>query len=159
MVKYEDRVYSLQYETLLDRPEETCRALCAYLEIPYYQEMIDTFSSVTLQGEMGDPTGVTQYKAISSKPLEKWKESLTNPIRKSWCRSYVTWLGKDRLERLGYDQDELFAALDALPFSLRRVGGDIARGTYGFFYQMLEFRMLSDKLKRLPALKEIYPHM
>lgn len=157
--KNRGRVLGIQYEDLLTQPEATCREICAYLDIPFQQTMIEDFQSVELGGEMGDPTGVKNYDSISAQPLNKWRESLRNPLRKSWCRSYLSWLGKDRLASIGYDQQTLLHDLKNTKFSLKRIGGDMTRITYGFFYQFLELRLLQDKLKQLPALKDIHPHL
>ena len=156
---HKSKVLSVNYEDLLKAPEETTRHICQYLDLPFEATMIEDFQSVDLQGDMGDPTGTKSYKAISDKPLNKWKESLRNPIRKSWCISYLKWLGQDRLETMGYNQQELVSELKATRFSLKRMGGDMMRISYGFFYQLGELRLFQDKLKRLPNLKDIQPHL
>lgn len=157
--KYEKRAFSIRYEDLISDPELSCKDLCTYLGVPFEPAMISDFQSVELSGEMGDPTGVKAYRSISDRSLEKWKQSLRNPLRKMWCRAYLRWLGTDRLRSLGYDLDAIENELASIPFSLSRIGGDIARMTYGFFYQILELRLLQDKLRRLPAFKRIHPHL
>jgi hypothetical protein len=155
----EQRVLGVQYEDLLAQPEKACRGICTYLDIPFQQAMIEDFQSVELAGEMGDPTGVKAYDRISAKPLEKWRGALQNPLRKSWCRSYLKWLGAERLANIGYDQQELLRELDSVPSSMRRIGGDLTRMSYGFFYQFFELRLMQDKIKQLPHLKDIHPHL
>jgi Sulfotransferase family len=157
--KYENRAFSIRYEDLISEPELSCKELCRYLEIPFVPAMIDDFQSVELGGEMGDPTGVKAYRSISDGSLAKWKQSLRNPLRKTWCRRYLTWLGERRLSLLGYDLNELRNELQTIPFSMKRAGGDILRMTYGLVYQFLELRLLHDKLKRLPQLKRVHPHL
>ncbi|MFK7846881.1 MAG: sulfotransferase [Rhodothermales bacterium] len=154
-----DRVLGVNYEDLLKDPETTTQKICAYLDLPFQSIMIEDFQSVDLQGDMGDPTGTKSYKSISDKPLNKWKGSLRNPIRKSWCKSYLKWIGKERLYTVGYEQKELLDDLKATPFSLKRMGGDMMRISYGFIYQIAELRLFQDKLKRLPGLKRIHPHL
>ena len=150
---------AINYEDLLKSPEETTKEICEYLSLPFESSMIEDFQSVDLQGEMGDPTGTKSYKAISDKPLNKWKESLRNPIRKSWCKSYLKWLGQERLNVMGYEQELLLKELKATRSSLKRLGGDMMRISYGFVYQLAELRLFQDKLKKLPKLKEIQPHL
>ena len=157
--QYKDRVFIIKYEELLSAPESVCKELCMYLELPFQQEMIDDFQSVELKGEMGDPTGIKNYSSLSNKPLEKWKGSLRNPVRKAWCKAYLNWLGKERLDIMGYSYDTLLKELGSTPFSLQHLAGDISRMSYGLFYQLFEFRMIQDKAKALPALKHIYPHL
>ena len=157
--EFKDRVLVINYEALLSAPESVCKELCMYLEIPFHQEMIDDFQSVELKGEMGDPTGIKNYSSLSSKPLDKWKASLRNPVRKAWCKTYLNWLGKERLDIMGYSYDTLLKELKSTPFSVQHLAGDISRMTYGLFYQLFEFRMIQDKARALPSLKHIYPHL
>ncbi len=157
--KYENRAFSIRYEDLISEPELSCKDLCRYLNIPFDPAMIDDFQSVQLGGDMGDPTGVKAYRAISDGSLDKWKQSLRNPLRKWWCRRYLNWLGAPRLAALGYNLDELHKELQTIPFSMKRVAGDLLRMTYGLMYQFLELRLLKDKLKRLPQLKRVHPHL
>ncbi|MEZ4698720.1 MAG: sulfotransferase [Rhodothermales bacterium] len=157
--KYENRAFSIRYEDLISEPELSCNELCTYLGLPFEPAMIADFQSVKLAGEMGDPTGVKAYRSISDRSLEKWKQSLRNPLRKWWCRRYLNWLGAERLATLGYDIEALRQELDTIPFSLKRTGGDIARMSYGLIYQFLELRLLQDKLRRLPQLRRVHPHL
>ena len=154
-----DRVLGVNYEDILLEPEKTCRRICDYLDLSYLQDMIEDFQSVDLAGDMGDPTGVKAYQNLSAKPLEKWKNSLRNPLRKRWCRSYLNWAGEERLNRIGYDLNHLLSELDDTSFSLNRLGGDLARLSYGAVYQLFELRLLQDKLKTLPEWKRIHPHL
>ena len=154
-----ERVLGIRYEDLLQSPEATTQSICKYLDLDFQPAMIEDFQSVDLQGDMGDPTGTKNYKAISDKPLNKWKNALRNPIRKAWCRSYLDWLGAERLTEIGYDKATLLQELKSAPFSLKRVGGDVMRISYGFVYQFFELRLLQDKLKRLPKLRRVHPHL
>ena len=58
---------------------------------------------------------------ISLKParsiVEKWKNTLRNPLRKWWIRSYLDWLGADRLAVMGYDLDTLLSDLGDVPLA------------------------------------------
>jgi hypothetical protein len=157
--KYENRAFSIRYEDLISEPELSCKDICLYLDLPFEPAMIADFQSVQLSGDMGDPTGVKTYTSISDGSLDKWKQTLRNPLRKAWCRRYLDWLGADRLSALGYDRDFLRSALDEIPLSLRRTGGDMARMSYSLLYQFLELRLLQDKIKRLPRLHHIHPHL
>ena len=52
---------------------------------------------------MGDPTGVKNYREVDTAPLEKWKTTINNnPLRKMWCRRYLSWIGEERLKVMGY---------------------------------------------------------
>jgi hypothetical protein len=116
------------------------------------------FGAVRLGGRKGDPSGVKRYGRVSSEPLEGWKRTLDNPVRKNWCRRYLHWIGRDRLAIMGYDLDDLVADLDSLPTSYRRVGSDVGRGCWGLVRDLLEPKILRQKLQKLPAWKRIHVH-
>lgn len=155
---HSDRVISVNYESLLLSPEESCASICSYLELPFFQEMVEDFHSVNLKGEMGDPTGVKAYKSISSKPLEKWKKSIKNPLRKRWCTSYLNWLGEERLQTMGYDLSSLLDEVKTIPFSLSGLHSDLYLSLYGEMYQFLELRLFQDKMKNLSNKHHMYNH-
>ena len=153
-----DRVFSINYEEILQEPEKTCSALCNYLELPFLQEMIEDFQSVNLVGEMGDPTGVKTYNKISAQPIEKWKKAIKNPLRKRWCKSYLEWLGPQRLATIGYDQATLLKELKNIPVSLKGLHSDIYLTLYGEMYQFLELRQLQDKIKQFKSRQHRHNH-
>ena len=158
---HNERVISVNYESLLLSPEETCNSICSYLDVPFLQEMIEDFNSVTLEGDMGDPTGVKAYKSISSKPLQKWKKTIKNPLRKRWCNSYLKWLGEERLSTMGYNLNDLQSELDSIPFSLSGLHSDLYLSLYGELYQFLELRLFQDKMRNLSNKrhKHNHPHL
>jgi hypothetical protein len=156
--RHEGEVHAIRYEALVTQPEETCDELFRYLGLPFERSSLDLFGGVDLRGTMGDPTGTNRYKSVSSEPLEKWRRTLGNPVRKAWCRRYLRWIGRDRLAVMGYDLDGLIAELDALPASYRRVGSDVGRGCWGLIRDVSEPRILKHKLSKLPALNRIHEH-
>jgi hypothetical protein len=88
--------------------------------------------TLVLTGRWGDHSGAQRYAEVSSEPPERWKRVLNNPVRKAWCRRDLRWIGRERLEVMGYDLDVLIAELDALPTSYRRICSDVgaAVGSY-----------------------------
>jgi hypothetical protein len=80
---------------------------------------------------MGDKGGYYAYDQLSSEPLEKWKATIANPLRKRRGMRYLRWIGAERLSVMGYDATRLIEELDALPSDLRLVGSDAARAVYG----------------------------
>ncbi len=130
-----DRAYALRYETLLIDPEAECQRLFAYLELQFDGAWLHDLSNLKLKGQMGDPVGVKQYRTVSTAPLEKWKSTLANPIRKAWCRRYLRWIGARRLSLMGYDGETLQRTLAEVPLNFYHVGSDlIALWTSGFRY-------------------------
>ncbi len=97
-----EKVHALRYEDLIADREATLRKLFAYLELPFDARVGEAFSQVKLQGRLGDYAGSKTYSTISAEPLDKWKKTLRNPLRKRWARRYLQWIGDERLALMGY---------------------------------------------------------
>jgi hypothetical protein len=106
--------HAVRFEQLLDGGE-AWDALTAYLGLDFDRSTLSSFADVRLNGRMGDPTGVHAYSELSSEPREKWRSTISNPLRREWCRRYARFLGADRLATMGYDEADLQAELRALP--------------------------------------------
>ena len=118
--RHRDRSFGVRYEDLVAGGERTWQALGEYVGLPFDPAALDGFSDVSLTGRMGDPTGVHRYRALAPETLDKWRATVSTPVRKRWCRKYLEWLGAERLAVMGYDQAQLLRDLDALEPS----GGD-----------------------------------
>lgn len=152
------RGHSVKYERLLAAPEHELRQLFDYLELPGDIPDINSFANVRLNGGAGDPTGTRQYRSLSTEPLHKWKETLCNPIRRTWARRYVEWIGRERLADMGYDLDALRQEQATVPPGYRRLYSDSIRIGYGVVSTLLETHILRDKLQRGSEWKHIYSH-
>ena len=156
--RHEEKVHAVRYEALITHPEETWSGVFRYLDLPFDPSALDLFGDVELVGRWGDRSGTRRYTEVSADPLTRWRQTLNNPVRKSWCRRYLRWIGRDRLAVMGYDLDDLIADLDSLPASYRRVGSDVGRGCWGLIRDLSEPRILGQKLSRLPAWNRIHVH-
>jgi Sulfotransferase family len=124
---HESAVHAIRFEDLLDGDQRTWTELMDYLGIAFDPHSLTSFAELKLAGRMGDPTGVKRYSALSSEPRDKWKDTLSNPIRKEWCRRYLRFLGDERLAVMGYERAEIVGELDALPTSVDRLLPDLGR--------------------------------
>jgi len=127
---HRDSTVAVRYEDLVGDPAGTWPSIFEYLDLPYADDLLTTFSGVRLEGSMGDPTGVDRYSTISTEPLEKWRSTLANPYRKRWCRGYLRWVGAERLAVMGYDLGALLEQLDEIGTSPRSVASDAVHGGY-----------------------------
>lgn len=118
------KVLAIQYESLLRTPEKELSRIAEYLGLQLDPGVLGRFSQVSFKGKMGDPTGVKNYQAVDTAPLDKWKKVINNPLRKMWCRRYLHWLGEDRLKVMGYDLDELLLELNTTGLSLKYLYAD-----------------------------------
>ncbi len=156
--RHEDRVHAVRYEALITRPEETWGDVFRYLDLPFDRSALGRFGNIELVGRWGDHSGTKKYTEVSADPLESWKRTLNNPVRKAWCRRYLRWIGRDRLAVMGYDLDALIADLDSVPMSYRRVGSDVGRGCWGLVRDLSEPKILAQKLSKLPEWNRIHVH-
>lgn len=101
--------------------------LMDYLGIPFEPDALERFSQVQLNGRTGDPTGVKRYTTLSTEPIQKWRESLANPLRREWCRRYLRVLGNDRLALMGYDGEQILNELNSEPVSMHCLIPDLGR--------------------------------
>ena len=121
------RAHSVRFEDLLTDDELPWRRLMDYLGIEFDARTLDRFSDVKLNGRMGDPTGVKRYSALETEPMEKWKATLANPLRKAWCRRYLRFLGGDRLGVMGYDSGQIMRELDSQRTTMASLVPDLGR--------------------------------
>jgi hypothetical protein len=127
---HQDTTIALRYEDHVTEPDVAWPRLFRYLDLGFDESLLTRFADVRLTGSMGDPTGVQRYTSISTEPLEKWRGPLASSYRKRWCRRYLRWIGPGRLASMGYDLEELLAALDEIRASPRWIVSDSLRGTY-----------------------------
>jgi hypothetical protein len=136
-----ESVCSVRYEDLLTGGEAEWRRITDYLGVEFRPESLSSFSSVQLEGRMGDPIGTKRYDALSTEPLAKWRRRLNTPVRKAWFARLLRWIGPERLSAMGYDLDELLGELRAVPTDWRAGPADAA----------VLLRSLVDELPRVQA--------
>lgn len=128
--EHPERAYGVRFEDLVARPDETWPALFDHLGITFDPAALESLGGIQVEGRMGDPTGRKRYDRLSDEPLERWKATISSPLRKRWCRDYLRWIGAERSTTMGYDLDELLAELEAVPTGARSLGSDIVRTGY-----------------------------
>jgi hypothetical protein len=125
-VEHSDRVHAVRYEDLASSDEERWTVLMDYLGIEFDAEALERFNRTSLNGRLGDPTGSRQYATVSTEPIEKWKQTICNPIRREWALRYLRYLGAARLATMGYDGERLIGELRATGRGSRFLGADLA---------------------------------
>lgn len=122
-----DRAHALRFEEIVGGEVRPLCELMEYLEIDFDPATLSSFAEVELHGRTGDPTGTKRYSSLSSEPEEKWKQTLANPLRKAWCRRYLTVLGNERLALMGYDCEQLIDELNGQASSTHELLPDVGR--------------------------------
>jgi hypothetical protein len=128
---------AINYERLLQSPENELFRVMKYLELDFHPRLLEEFSKVIFCGPMGDKKGVNEFDHVSTSPIDKWKATINNPLRRMWCRRYLKWIGQDRLRIMGYDLDELLSDLNATNTTWSNIFSDVARLLFGTLYCLL----------------------
>jgi hypothetical protein len=123
--RHRDSSLAVRYEDLIGGGTAAWDEIAAYLELELDPAALSDFARQKYVGRLGDPTGVNLYSGVSREPLQKWRKTIDNPVRRQWCERYLDWVGEARLELMGYDsavlRDELAEA--------GRGGGGVLRDT------------------------------
>jgi hypothetical protein len=126
------RAVAVRFEDVVADPVAGTSAVFELLGLDAADATAEAFADTSLNGRMGDRTGTAAYTEISGEPVERWRMTMANPLRKRWCAGYLRALGRDRLAAMGYDLDELareVAGIHARPAGL---ASDVARRAYGY---------------------------
>ncbi len=97
------KTYEVKYEKILKEKNNEIRQILDYIGTNEYLKVGKNNLGKEVEGRLGDPTGIEEYSQISKEPIEKWKNSVVNSIRKKWCLRYIKWIGKERLDYMGYE--------------------------------------------------------
>lgn len=153
-----DRTCAVRFEQFLNNPRNTSRRISQYLGLDLDAGQLTAGITSKNFGRLGDPTGVERYGALSSEPLDKWREAISNPIRHAWCRQYLRWIGRDRLKIMGYDLHELLSELSAIPYTTKNVVNDLTSLGRSILASWAEPDIVREKLRQMPALRKVHPH-
>lgn len=122
-----ERALAIRFEDLVGPETGAWRRLAGHLDLEFSPASLSAFTGVRFEGGHGDPVGVHRYTRLSSEPVEKWRRTLSSPVRKAWCRRYLRWLGEEALATMGYDLGELLRDLEGLPVRRGRLGSDLGQ--------------------------------
>ncbi|MFD1701270.1 sulfotransferase [Halopseudomonas phragmitis] len=103
--------YCVYYEELLASPEDQARLLFDFLELDFDPQCINYGKAPAEKWLYGDPKTVYEKDSPDAVHADEWVNKLSNPESYKVIAEYFQWLGKDRLEQLGYDADQLEAQL------------------------------------------------
>jgi hypothetical protein len=127
--RHADVSHAIRFEDIIESREDRWRELLAYIGLSYDSSVFERFADVPLVGRKGDPVADEQQRSLDPRRAESWTAVLANPVRWAWCHRYLRWLGPERLSEMGYQLDELQAALDATPRSWQGAADDARRLT------------------------------
>ncbi len=119
------RAHPVRFEDLSGGDERWWRPLMDYLEVEFEPDSLSCLSDGALNGRTN---GRTRGDAAHNSELDAtWLGTLANPLRRTWCRRYLRFLGRERLATMGYDIERLLRELDSRPTSMDNLIPDIGR--------------------------------
>lgn len=151
-------VHSLKYEDLVADPMKEAKKIFEYIGVEPSSKTVEEFSRVELKGQLGDPTGTKKYQQVSRDPLEKWKTTLNNPVRKWWVKRYLRWIGEADLQTMGYDMHTLINDLNRIPTNMHNFFADAFGVVRGGLRPWIEPIIVKDKVRDYRKTREIYAH-
>lgn len=130
-LRHHDRAVALCYEDLVRAPDATLERVFGHLGLAPPTDAAARLPGTVLPGRLGDHAGTRRHAQPDPGACDRWREQLGNPLRRRWCRRYVAWIGAERLEVMGYDPATIDAEIDAMPGTLKYLGSDCLRASYG----------------------------
>jgi hypothetical protein len=153
-----ERAVSIDYADLVHDTENVLKALCAYLEISFSDNMIHSYNKITLHGRLGDVGGTTRYKTISEDSVGIWKHSLNNFYRKRFVKRYVRHLGDETLQYFNTSQNELLSDLKRVSAVQRGNTRDIVDSFMRMVSVILDSHQLRGSMQDLLQDRRFYPY-
>ena len=101
-----EKFYILFYEDLILNQDRSLKPLCEYLGIKFEDKMLNYYEVLKERWEFGDQENVYEKLGIEKNNIYKWQESLHDAQYWRTLYDYLTYLGKEKYEKLGYDYNE-----------------------------------------------------
>ena len=122
--------FDLKYEDFVSDSEKYSHELFEFLGLVHTVDVAG-FNDVKLKGRMGDPTGIKEYSSISTRSLDKWKKTFSNPLRKRWIKLYITSINERKLSRVGYSKNDILKDIIQIKLNYKYIFSDLFRMLYG----------------------------
>lgn len=107
-----ERSLVVHYEQLVTNPEDEMRRICRMLGEEFSPAMIEYNRHDLPHWRFGDQESVYQHTRPVAGNAQKWREALGDPQVWRLTSDYLHRLGREVVEQMGYDYDELQQELD-----------------------------------------------
>lgn len=146
-----EKAIVLHYEELVSDPETAIANLCRDLDISYSSELIDYGNVDTPPWAMGDKKSIHKKKKPDASNADRWIDSLQSAQIWRFANDYLKELGPERIERLGYNYNDLRTTLDKNhPSGIRLLNSlsltsvlkeyeDFACWNYGYYPTLIKY--------------------
>lgn len=103
----------VHYEELLTDGEAVMRRVFAHLRLDYEPEVLQYHSREAERWALGDAVSVYAKPGIDRDNATRWQRRLDEPQYLRLMHDYLSWIGRERFSRLGYDYDANMALLES----------------------------------------------
>ncbi len=95
-----------RYEELLSQDEKTLRKILTHMDLDYSKDILNYNNNSSEKWVYGDQENVYKKDGIDSSNDNKWQQDLKNPQYWRVMYDYLSYIGKEKFEKLGYSFDE-----------------------------------------------------
>lgn len=111
----------VHYEQLVTNPEETVRTLCQRIGMRFEPTMLNYGERVKFEGTpFVDPKSIYKHYSPVTDYLDEWLMRFDSPQKSYIAKAYLSALGRDTINALGYCYDDLMAKLNSLSNGTKR---------------------------------------
>lgn len=149
-----DKSIKIHFDDLIENPNKTLKYILDYLALEYDPTLIENFTKVKLEGQVGDKEGYYQYDQIEPKTIDKWKEVFATKYRKKFAKKYISKFSQSNLKTFGYDSDTLFKLIDDLKIQKKSHFFDRLDLMISYIFRICEIPLFIRKMKLYLLTKE-----
>jgi hypothetical protein len=149
-----DKSIKIHFDDLIENPNKTLKYILDYLVLEYDPTLIENFTKVKLEGQVGDKEGYYQYDQIEPKTIDKWKEVFATKYRKKFAKKYISKFSQSNLKTFGYDSDTLFKLIDDLKIQKKSHFFDRLDLMISYIFRICEIPLFIRKMKLYLLTKE-----
>lgn len=103
--------YTFNYENLIRDPATQIKQLCIFLEIDYYDKMIEYGKNNVVKWEFGDQKTINERERPDSSNENNWISGLKRIQFWRVVNDYIDILGSETISEMGYSFDEILDIL------------------------------------------------
>ncbi len=105
----------VRYEQLVAEPERTVRDMCEQIDLPFEPTMLQYGDKVKFEGTTWvDPKSIYRHDRPVADYADAWRKRINTAQMCHVATSYLQALGRDTIEGLGYDYDEMASQLRSM---------------------------------------------
>jgi tetratricopeptide (TPR) repeat protein len=146
-----DNLIVTHYEDVVADTQAEVRRLCEFLELPFFEPMLEYGARPAPIGECGDPQKVNAHNAPVEDYVETWKGLLSLDDFRRYATRYLDIIGDKVLSRLGYSLTTLSLQLEACPLSAASESLEIEAGSSASLVSAGEVAYLAGDIKKAEA--------